>query len=300
MNAVSVVWNRYQEEYNEIKNLYAELPKWVDETHIRQDLIPTIGAAAIIITIVFGFNTLLLKRRRENLQNPYKAAYQLTNLMVNFTLGVLGVYFHYKTRVYDISELPMTDLAVGNLEVYPVASLQFGYNLWAIPVGLFVVQESPVMILHHVSVIVTSFMTLFLPLGYRYFAPFMFGILEISSVPLAVMNAFKDHAALRDGYPQAFKIIRVVFAVTFLYVRWYLYLPIKYDYLRLYGMGVLCTPRKSSPWLIYYTSIVWLASFFLLILQLFWGIKISKALVKIIISSNNNKKEEKPFKTKKQ
>jgi hypothetical protein len=46
------------------------------------------------------------------------------------------------------------------------------------------------MLMHHVTVIVVASMTLLMTNGFRYWIPYFFGIMEISSIPLAIMNTF--------------------------------------------------------------------------------------------------------------
>jgi hypothetical protein len=49
---------------------------------------------------------------------------------------------------------------------YPILCLQVGFQLWAIPVGLSYVDESTLMILHHVSVIIVACMAGFCTFGF--------------------------------------------------------------------------------------------------------------------------------------
>lgn len=279
----------YREEFERIKEIARDHPTFVSRDHAENDLLPRIVISAAIISVVFGIAMMGVIQVAPKSDNKmrYKISYQITNLVVNTTLAILGTYYY--NTVCEVNT-PFDTLVLGKRVISNMACAQMGYNLWAIPVGIFLVKESPAMLGHHVSVIVVTSMSAFFTLGFNWFAPFMFGILEVSSVPLAVMNAFKDNPDYIKKYPTAYSAIRVIFALVFLYVRWYLYLPLKYDFLRLFGMGVLGHPSTFAQ--VYY-ALAWLASFFLLILQLLWGFLIVKGLVKLALPGKKKKDGEK-------
>lgn len=274
----------YREEYEHLKLLHEELPHYVSQEHIMNDLLPTTALAVAIITVVFVVSIFAVKAIFRLQAINYSAAYQVTNFLVNLSFGIMGIMY-FRQNPADPS---LRDLVVGETFVYPLGCAQLGYNLWAIPVGYFVVNETPMMLGHHAAVIVVAGMALFLPLGYRYYAPFMFGILETSSVPLALVNAFKDNPEYIKKYPTVYTVLRFTFLFSFIYVRWWLYLPIKATYLRQSGMGVVLNAKENLWFLTAYTGIVWIASLFVCLLQVWWGSLILKALVKFI-----TKKEDK-------
>ena len=254
-------------------------PEFVEWDHVRNDLIPAVAGSTVIVTIVFALASIAI-RRLSPLQDAkviYKAAYNVTNLLVNAALGVVGLYYNY--FVID-SNLPLVMRVLGNRAVFPMTCAQFGYNLWAIPIGLTLVGESPAMLCHHVAVLLVTSVSAIFTTGHRWYVPFMYGVLELSSVPLAVMNAFKDNPEYIKKHPSIFTGIRCVFAFSFLYIRWYLYLPLKYDFLRSFGFTVI---THQSAFAIVLTGLTWFASFFLLVLQLMWGVLIVKGLVKALM-----------------
>ena len=254
-------------------------PLFVEWDHVRNDMIPAVAVSTAMITLVYALASIAIKRLSpmQDAKVIYKAAYNVTNLLVNATLGVIGLYYDY--FVID-SNLPLVMRVLGNREVFPMTCAQFGYNLWAIPVGLILVRESPAMLCHHIAVLFVTSVSAFFTTGHRWYVPFMYGVLELSSVPLAVMNAFKDNPEYIKKYPIVFTVIRWMFALSFLYIRWYLYLPLKYDFLRSFGFTVI---THQSTFAIVVTGLTWFASFFLLVLQLMWGLLIVKGLVKAIL-----------------
>jgi TLC domain len=156
------------------------------------------------------------------------------------------------------------------------SAVQIGYQLWAIPLGLYYVQESWPMLLHHGTVVVCASMSGFLTLGFRYWTPFFYGLVELSSVPLAVMNCCKDHVVLQQRYPTFYGRVRLAFAISFLYIRVVLFVPRQYYFLRDHYLLF-----STSPIRLYqaYMATVWLSSFFLLNLQLYWASLIVQGLL---------------------
>ncbi len=266
----------YQDEYEIIKAMHESHPTFVEWDHVRNDLIPAVARSAFVITLVYALTAIAIRRLTSEGSSSkiFKSAYNVTNLLVNATLGVMGLYYnHY---VID-SNLPLENRVLGYRAVFTMTCVQFGYNLWAIPVGLVLVNESPAMLGHHVAVLFVTSVSALFTTGHRWYVPFMYGILELSSVPLAIMNAFKDNPEYIKKYPSAYACIRYIFAFSFLYIRWYLYLPLKYDFLRSFGFTVI---THRTPFAIVVTGLTWCASFFLLLLQLLWGCLIIKGVVK--------------------
>ncbi|KAI2503739.1 TLC domain-containing protein [Fragilaria crotonensis] len=280
----------YQEEYEVIKAIHESHPMFVEWDHVRNDLIPGVVRSAFAISLVFALAAIAMSRLTPegSTSKIFKSAYNVTNLLVNTTLGIMGLYYYH--YVID-SNLPPEQRVLGYKSIFTMTCVQFGYNLWAIPVGLLLVNESPAMLCHHVAVLFVTSVSALFTTGHRWYVPFMYGILELSSVPLAIMNAFKDNPEYIKKFPSAYACIRIIFGVSFLYIRWYLYLPLKYDFLRSFGFTVI---THRTPFAVVVTGLTWCASFFLLLLQLMWGCLIIKGLVKGLQGKPKNakKKEE--------
>lgn len=212
------------------------------------------------------------KRRRSE---HIKRSYQLTNLLVNFFLGTYGIYFFIQ-KIPSVQDISTVEKIEGMRDVTFFANVQIGYQLWAIPVGLFLVNEMGLMIVHHFAVICVASISTFLTNGFRYYTPFFYGVIEISSVPLSLMNMFKNNPEWQKRYPTANHIIRLVFSLTFLTVRVYMWLPLIYDYLRHLGM-VLWTSDNFTVTCIYTSMCV--SAVLLTFLQLFWASLIVKGMV---------------------
>jgi hypothetical protein len=139
------------------------------------------------------------------------------------------------------------------------------------------VKEDPVMLMHHVTVIIVGSMASFLTNGFRYWIPYFFGIMELSSIPLAIMNTFKDNPKWVERQPMMFLATRGIFCVSFLYIRVWMLVPRHTTYLRdLYLLW------STSDNLVFRNCMsgVWICSLFLMILQFYWAILIVQGILK--------------------
>ena len=211
--------------------------------------------------------------KKSNSQAAWKASYQLTNLLVNLTLGVLGIYFELSGSHTDHSVVHKIG---GYPEIRYFALIQIGYQLWALPVGIFFVGETTSMIVHHVAVICVASTSAFLSCGFRYFTPFFYGVIEISSVPLSVMNAFKNNPEWIKAYPVMYSQVRLLFGLTFLLVRVVFWTPFYWDFITL-AMMLLRSSEGSTKVIL---ALFNLSSMVLSALQYFWASKIISAMVK--------------------
>jgi len=266
---------------------YHEQQTFLSEEHIRINVISFIIYSTLALTFLYSVLLRLVQcyaPKSWSLFVKRKVSYQLTNMGVNACLGAVGMY-HF---LYTLPENPSIDDQVMGWEssLYPIAALQIAYQLWAIPMGLFVVNETAAMIVHHVAVILVSFMCSFMTIGFRYWTPFFLGMVEISSVPLAVMNTFKDYPVLIQEYPTLYFYVRITFALLFLTIRWVMFAPRKYMFLQQCMWAIQSS--ESVPYQLY-MSVVWLSAFFLWCLQVFWGTLIIKGLANAFLFSKEKK-----------
>lgn len=164
------------------------------------------------------------KSKQETSKAAWKASYQLTNLLVNLLLGSLGIYYELLSNSH--TDHSILNKIIGYSEIRYFAIIQIGYQLWALPIGILFVGEQTSMIIHHVAVIAVASVSCFLTCGFRYFNPYFYGFIEISSVPLSVMNAFKNNREWIKKYPGLYSKVRLVFGLTFLLVRVIIWTPV--------------------------------------------------------------------------
>lgn len=91
-------------------------------------------------------------------------------------------------------------------------------------------------------------------------------------------------------HPVLFALIRTVFGVVFLIVRIYMFVPRLYYYLQ--NQYLLFSTHPFLPYRVF-MAVAWLSSFFLLLLQFYWGSLIIKGGLRGIglLSSKSKKKK---------
>lgn len=213
-----------------------------------------------------------------------KIAYQCTNMTVNLFLGLYGLYCY--TGLPPMDSVSIVERISGFKENAVFGALQVGYNLWAIPVGAYFVGEKKEMMIHHVFVIIVGIISAFSINGFRYHAPFFFGVIEISSVPLAMWNLTKSNRSIAEKYlPKIFQG-PLVFIILFMLTRVILWTPQIYDVLRM--SGLLCYTCLDSSCRIS-IGIFLLASVMLTLLQYYWACMIVKGIIRRMKTSSIKK-----------
>jgi hypothetical protein len=254
---------------------------------------PIIVGFAIVLAIVYTvayyvcLDLIFGAKNQPSMTTKRKVCYQITNFVCNSILSVMGLYLQYV--VIPRQEHNVVETVTGYVnEVLWISLLQLGYQLWSIPMGMFLVPESTMMLLHHVCVICCCSMTAFMRTGFRYYTPFFYGIFEVSSLPLAIFNTMRDNPAYVKENPTIYLATRTIFACCFLFVRVYMVIPRKARYLfDHYNLWTARATAALSPALLQrhycfrcYMGFVWCCSLFLMLLQFYWAVLIVKGILK--------------------
>lgn len=266
-----------------------QAPTYLSHEYIQDEVIPPIyntvlGVTAVYFLVFYLGASRLIPQEDESDKGPpkrRKLAYQMTNGLVNAGLGLMGLYYQY----HVLPESASTEQRIEGLEdLTIIGAAQIGYQIWSIIIGFFWVNEPPTMLIHHAAVIMASIKGTFMTNGFRYYAPLSLGIIELSSVPLSVMNAFKDNDAWREANPQAYMASRMLFAVAFLVIRIAYFVPQHVEYLWLSFM-VNYFADTEHVGLLYraYMGTAFVGSLFLLVLQLYWGYLIVNGLSRVLM-----------------
>ncbi|KAL3807931.1 hypothetical protein ACHAXA_009297 [Cyclostephanos tholiformis] len=203
----------------------------------------------------------------------WKDSHQLTNLIVNLILGCIGTYF----QIFHVPRYASTtEKIVGYEHMKFFAIAQLGYQLWALPIGIFFIREPREMIVHHVAVMCVAQFGAFYHCGFRYFHPFFFGVVELSSVPLSIMNSFKNNDNLIRTHPLIYRAVRWVFGVTFLLVRVIFWTPMYWNFFAI-GMVILSESKLGIIRQVLFTGFFF-AGAILTMLQYYWAGKIISGL----------------------
>ena len=215
-----------------------------------------------------------------NEQKFQKIAYQITNLTVNLCLGLYGIH-HHISSLPQINKVPITERIAGFPEYAHFAALQIGYNAWALPFGYYRMNETKAMVLHHIAVLLVACLGAFRTNGFKYYAPFFMGLIEISSVPLSIMNFCRDNRDLtREHCPKLVPFARILFAVTFLIVRVLMWTPLMADVLWISALlGLTCNDLCCKVGICAFSA----SAVFLTFLQFFWATLIVKGLLKMLM-----------------
>lgn len=266
---------------------------------LQSTVLPTILWCALALCVVFsatfvvvdsllplGASTALSKRR--------KVCYQLTNFCANTALGLAGLYTELYLQPADLSytNIPPEYSVQGFDHLLFFSCFQLGYQLWAIPTGGILVGESPAMLAHHFAVILVAGMSALFTNGFRYWTPFFYGFIELSSIPLAIMNTFKDNPAWIQKHAGAYLVVRLIFCFMFLWIRLVMFLPRQYVFLR--DHFLLFTSSDNRPYQVF-MSLVFVSALILQILQIYWGFIILKGLVRVVqgfLSGGGRKKKD--------
>jgi len=288
LETLRLEWQRL----SELLSKYHDEPIFLPKDYITGKMLPSVFTVAVACTLIYALSLHFASRfidEKSDSTRKAKIGYQITNSVFNLCVGLLGLYIEYWVLPsHPISNAPVVERAVGLAdETYWLSALQLGYQVWAIPVGLFQVHESVEMILHHFAVVVSTSMSGFMTIGFRYYISFFYGVMELSSLPLSAMNAFKEHPEFAKKVPKGLRLSRTVFAISFLWIRVFL-CAYKWPLFLRDNFIILCTREMGA--FKFFLLVQWSLAAFLAYLQLFWGTLIVKGVVKMILGKEKKKK----------
>mmetsp|Transcript_6612 Transcript_6612/g.7673 ORF Transcript_6612/g.7673 Transcript_6612/m.7673 type:complete len:304 (+) Transcript_6612:136-1047(+) len=231
----------------------------------------------LFLLTMIRFNKKSKKKLRDDF-NSIQNSYQATNFCVNLSLGLYGLYTWIRV-VPGLYTVSATDKIIGFHQFVPFSAAQLGYNMWSIPMGALVIGESKAMLGHHVAAFIVSFLASFFTIGYRYYNPFFLGFYELSSVPLAIMNSFKNNREWANkNSPISFITAKVLFAVFYLLIRVFLGTPQMYDNMRI---ATLLFITCESNYCRFIVGIFAILAYFLALLQYVWGYMVVSGLYSV-------------------
>ncbi|KAG7338002.1 TLC domain containing protein [Nitzschia inconspicua] len=276
---LSSQWRYHVEEFHRIQDGHSF---WMDRDYVWGTMMPAVVGTVVVCSILFWlvapFISDKLHFQDASTEKIIKARYQFTNFFFNFFIGGLGLYYY----IYVLPTFPSyhydsaIDRIPGHTDLYIFSALQLGYQLWALPVGLYCVRESTEMIVHHLAVVLASTMSGFSYCGFRYVSVYFYGLMELSSIPLAIMNAFKDNPDWRNRYPFCFLLTKAVFSFSFLYIRIYMWFAIGPRFL-MHDFFMAWTVDWSVEKI--FLTLQFVFGMFLGGLQFYWAYLVTKGMV---------------------
>ena len=270
---------------------------------IRASITQILVIAAITFSFYISVNFILLKslpaaEREDKKKEEFilKQSYLYTHLLINAIIGTSGIYYFIyripglrETYIED-SGFPHFEKINGYEDLTLFANLQLGYQIFSLYTGLFHVDEKKEMIIHHFAVVIVTSISMFCTIGYRYFTPFFYGVIEISSVPLSVMNIIQEMPTYKNNHPTTYVVVRLVFAFAFLTVRSYMWRPQIIDYCKHLLLVILIIDDWKAK--VIHTCML-LSAILLTGLQMFWAYLIVKGIIKAFFKSKKVQKKEK-------
>ena len=219
------------------------------------------GITMIHVTFILSFEKSQVK----------KLPFQITNLVINFIMSIMGIYSWIMMNSNDTTD---NEKISGFVNMAVFGSAQIAYQLWSIPVGLSF-DEKPIMLVHHFATLASASIVTFFEQGYRFHAVYFCGVMELSTLPLCIINIFKENRVLIEKHPLKYSLSRNLFAVTFVLVRVLLLIPIWSEYISLLWNANM----DSSGLSLLAFRVLFYPSAFLLLLQMYWAYLILKALL---------------------
>lgn len=225
-----------------ITTLHQE-PLWREFKEEQWQSTQTLIRTFFLIVTIHQIYLHLAKKYQKTMQlttskDIMKLSYVATNFTVNLSLGLLGLYTiltspNPMALINPTYEPSLLERVTGYNQYANFASYQLAYNIWALPVGIFYVDEAPLMILHHISVLTSTTLSCYSNLTYLYSSVYIFGLAELSSVPLAIMNYLKENKEwAQRNFQKGSLIFKVMFAVSFLILRVIVATPLIMDLTR--------------------------------------------------------------------
>jgi len=210
---------------------------------------------------------------------PYSTAHQVVVLAPFLYLATYGSWMWLCDR--NFAAAFEHDKVFGNYG--PSISLvivMLAFQIWDLFVTAAMALSNEVKnqmqhIVHHAStVLLVSLALLNGQHGFMmYYGAFFFGVSEISSLPLAVMDLFKYSPELQEAYPNVNEAVKVSFGVLFLIIRCIYWPYVSVDFWK-------TTLVSSAPlWL----QLIWyFFNIALTLLQFYWGSLVVRGIAKIL------------------
>lgn len=253
----------------QIKHLVKD-PVLLPFEHAQKRVLPWILATIVFCTFIYLASTVVANKvigKSSSPQRRHRFGLQMVSILINSCLGLAGFYYEYWLLPMNAS---VKERIQGQDDFHIFSAVQIGYQAWSLVVGVFFINEELEMLLHHTAVVCVGCMSAFFTNGFRYWTPYFFGLFELSSVPLAFMNVWKENETWIRTYPSIFTGIQVSFAFSFLYIRIIMLMPRQFIYLR----DSFLVPYLMDNQLMgskIFLFVVWGSSCFLSVLQLFWA-----------------------------
>lgn len=184
-----------------------------------------VGYLALVVLHVACYQLALACRgtRLDMLSKAPQLAAHFLPQLICFALAVYWAAFDWLFR----GTIPEDAMAFGIGGYLPegerIACLMLAFQLYelsaCIPDGTQRLRGTVnELVGHHVTVVILSYLVYYHQ-AFQYFAPVFMGVPEVSSLPLTIVDLFRQFPTLKQSFPATNELARNVFAVTFLGFR---------------------------------------------------------------------------------
>lgn len=220
----------------------------------------------IFVAASSGYSNSPLSKR------PHLAAHFLPQLLGFIALAYLG-------GGSWLMEMPSAELAIGDYLYVGerVSCIMIAFQMYEIAATILAPRlrgAAYEMVVHHCITLLLSALA-YKYQAYHYWAPCFMGLSEISSIPLAFLDFFKQFPEVRARMPKTNDLVRNAFAALFLPIRG-VYWP--YSSYRFWNTSLAALSDNVShpPLTVMYTFLV--CNVFMTMLQWYWASLIFKAI----------------------
>lgn len=246
-------------------------------------LIPSLH---VITLLLFRFFNLYSQPTRRGSRSSDIIATEITSTICVVWFSAVGVigYFHLfgYTDGHDLSLSPF--YGYSTLVHHHLITPMLVYQIWNLIACLLHNEYRDLPSLAHHFVTAWLAYCGFHPFAH-YYALFYFGIAELTTIPLNIVNSFKNVPNLQQSYPLFYSNIRTLFAGSFLIIRTIWWPVVSYG-LFMGCVDLLSSQKAHSTFVVCYFLF---SNLFLTSLQFYWGYLI---LINVMKGSKESKKKD--------
>lgn len=144
--------------------------------------------------------------------------------------------------------------------------------------------------MHHLCASTVGFVSAFTTHGSRYYSPFFYGVSELSSIPLSLVNIYKFRPDWHVNMPILQHLLKGLFALTFLTIRVGCWMPvIKSFFSDIYHLQTTSDPAMTLGFRLTLLITSAIPALLLTCLQLFWAYRIVQIVWRILLKQLTQK-----------
>lgn len=217
--------------------------------------------------------SILARKTRCGTPHSELVAYLILSCFATTTVVLIGAYGWIKES-HLIQDRLYGEVQSGSQRYLSIVMLAYqSWNIWM--AWRLKDYRSVVTIGHHLVVAILAYFTLFPFLSY--YALFFFGLPELSTIPLWIVDSLRD-LQLKDDFPNLFKYSKMVFGASFLLIRCICWPIISFDFWVKVVTSLSNQDQVHSvPIMVFFLF----GNIFLTSLQFYWGIKIVKGFIRL-------------------